>query len=283
MKHKSNDTKKHLNITYLNENKTVESFNYSTKTLLTFVETVMLFFKANPLYKEYTDSFQKGFNLALNKELKAYKVVFCNNTKLQIDNKQTDLIFLELNDLINNYFIKNNDYIKKYAKVNFKAKVFLQVIKHYDITYYNVYTLSKKTFKDLQTCFNLTSHKRKFNLNSKERKLVFKHKNGYFKNKYSYNLLYFEELQDNIKSLENKAKDIKLELQYFEDLFLLNKNKFFELQQEYIDLQQELKTVENTLYNLKVTESNLLSSKPKNTTIEDFYKSVNLEYKRKQV
>lgn len=264
------------------ENKTSECFNYSTKTLLSFVETVMLFFKAIPLYKEYEKSFNKGLEYALNKQFKAYKLTFVRNDKLQIDNKLEDLYFLSFEDLINNYFVKNNKYVKKFAKVNFKKKCFVQVKKHYDITYYNVYLLDNKSFEDLKVCFNLTSHKYKANLTKKERKLVYKHKNGLFKNKYSYNLLYFEDLQDNIKSLENKLKDLNNDLLYLDDLFKLNKDLFFKEQDNYIELLENIKTLEDKLKYLKESENNLISSKNKETTLEDYFKFVNVEYKRKQ-
>lgn len=241
---------------------------FKTKKL-SFKETVLLLFQV--VYSvEYEKQFKKGLELVLNHNISCYQITFTDNNKLQIDNKLEQLTFMSLNDLINNYFIHNNDFVRK--TVNFKANCLIKVEKHFDITYYYVYVFSLKSVNDIDLLYHLSNFKYKFNFNKKERKLLFKLKNNYLHGlKYSYNFDYMLDIQDKIKALEKDIKEKEKDLIYFNDSFKLNKKVFFEkLQEEYIETLNDIKRLEKELQDLKELESNLTSSTDNKTSINDY-------------
>ena len=251
-------------------------FDLFKKEKLHFKDTIMLFF-TSVLFDEKDE---KTFHMFLNSCLKdkqgfsCYKVTFTtnNNNKLFIDNTLETLTFIRLRDLINNYYVSNNIYLKKYARVNFNSCLFVQVDKRQDTTYYHLYIFSNKLIKDIETILNLTNFKYKFNFTKKERKLIFRLKNNYLKGfKYSYNFYYMQDIQDNIKTLEKDIKEKERDLIYFNDTFNLNKEVFFKkLQDEYIETLETLESLERQLKDLKELESDLISSKDKKSTLNDY-------------
>lgn len=261
-------------------------FNYYKTSKLSFIESIMLFYQAI-----YDKEFEKSFNFLLNVFLKEktciYKVTFTNNDKLMINNKLENLTFLSFKELINNYFMLNNDYLKK--RVNFNTKCFIQVDKQLDNTYYNVYLISKSNIKEFQTLVNYTNFKYKFNLNKKERKLVFKLKNNYLKGlKYSYNHYYFldllqdietikkdiKDIETDLKTLDIDYQDIKTDIKTFKDIKSVVESLNNDLKQvciEYTTLIDRKNKLENKLLKLETKKDNLIySSKEQETNLNDY-------------
>lgn len=265
-------------------------FNYYKTSKLTFLQTIMLFFKAS-YDKEFENSFIFLLNHCLQDKQCLYKVTFTNNNKLMIDNKLENLTFLSFKELINNYFMLNNDYLKR--NINYNAKCFIQVDKQMDNTYYNVYLLSKKSIKEFQTLVNYTNFKYKFNFNTKERKLVFKLKNNYLKGfKYSYNHFYFLDLLQDIETTKEQLQDIETNLKLLDidyNNIKQDMNNFKELKQvietlnqdliklsvKYSKLLDEKQTLENKLLNLENKKDNLIYSSNENETTLNDYKLEN--------
>ena len=145
--------------------------------------------------------------------------------------------------------------------------------KRFDITYYNLYLLSNKEWQEIEAIFNLTSYKYKFNFTKQERKLIYRLKNNFLKGfKYSYNFEYMQDIKDNIKTLENQLNDLNNDFIYLNDIFMLNKELYLKqgLASEYLDLLDKKQELEQQIDYLKQLESNLISSKDKKTTLNDY-------------
>lgn len=269
-------------------------------------EFSMLLFNVYCFNENYSSDLNKFLNYFFEDKVTVSKLTLSDKdnrlSKLNIDNSlfEYNLVYLSFKDLINNYYVLNNEYLTKYY-LNLDSKLFLKVTRLQDNTFYTFYTTNKKDRIALDKVLSFTNFKYKFNFNKKERKLVFKLKNGYLKGyKYSYNLSYFEELQDNIENLKleeffmlQHKKQINQEFkEYKQELKDINKialNSKFEdklkliksykqvlsdienLKLEYQELIKELDLIQNKLSSLYSYEDSLLySNKEHITTLEDY-------------
>lgn len=211
-----------------------------TRTL-TYKQTVLLFFGAIK-YVEYQKSFDFLFNFVLKNKDTMVEYVFTNPKSLFLDNKVEEPVFMALDDVvINSWNYKQEKYLRF---VNWEAKMFYYCEKRHDVTFYHIIG-SRKAVELFKTVYNFKSWSIKRNLTKKERTFIFKFVNGYFKNRYSYNLMYWEELQDTIKDLEEQI----MELGVVSDLVGLTE-----------DEAEELEELKEVLRNKKSFEDKLLYS-----------------------
>lgn len=190
----------------------------------------MLFFGAEPKYKEYQKNFDFILDYLLVNKEGLHEFVFSNPKQLFLDNKVEEPVFMSLDDLIiNNYGFHQERYLKG---VNWEGKLFYYCEKQYDITFYHIVggTLA---IKDFIKVYNFKSWSIKRNLTKKERSFVYKFVNGLFKNRYSYNFDYMLDIQEDIKELEYNI----YEFECIDQLVGLTSEEWEELE----ELEEQLK------------------------------------------
>lgn len=205
-------------------------------------ESVLLFF-GDVKYVEYRESANALMSYLLSSKGTLTELVFSNQKGLFLDNKVSEPVFMALDDvIINNYNFHQEKYL---MSVNWEAKLFYYCEKQYDITFYHIIGGSK-AIKDFLRVYNFKSWSIRRNLTKKERKFIFKFCNGLFKNRYSYNLSYWEELQDDIKELKYQI----YELECIKELVGLTLDELEELEELEEKLNAKIQFEDKLLYSL---------------------------------
>ena len=203
----------------------------------------MLFFGAEPKYKEDKESFNFLFEYLLKDKGTLTEFVFINPKQLFLDNKVEEPVFMSLDDVvINNYNYHQERFLKG---INWNAKVFFYVEKQYDITFYHVIGGSR-AINDFLKIYHFKSWSVKRNLTKKERSFIFKFTHGLFKNRYSYNFDYWEDLQHDIKELEYQL----YEFECINELVGLSSDEWEEVEDLKIQLKNKKEFEDKMLYSI---------------------------------
>lgn len=212
-----------------------------TRTL-NYTKTVLLFFGAIK-YAEYQRAFDRFFQMVLREKMTLTEFVFTDPKGLFLDNKTEEPVFMSLEDVVvNDWKFKQEKYLKW---INWNAKLFFYCEKRFDSTFYHVIG-SKQGIEHFKAIYSFKSWSITRNLTKKERSFIYKFINGYFKNRYSYNFLYWEELQDTIKELEEEI----MELGVVSDLVGLSEDEEEEMEELKALLKSKKSFEDKLLYSI---------------------------------
>jgi len=238
---------------------------------LTNQESVMLLFTCDTLYDEYQKPMSAFTSVMASDKASFVEIVFQDPKSLFLDNKVSEPVFMELNDVIINSWNFKDEKLLKFIKWN--AKVFFYTEKQADATFYHIIG-QQRAIDDFKKVYSFKSWSIKRNLTKKERVFIFKFINGYFKNKYSWNMLYFEELLDDIQRLSKQLKSLDAQIEELSEL--LDDSIFLgvdisDIQEEYIELLEEKQDIEEKLNRKQSFEDKLLFSiSDEDTTLSDY-------------
>ena len=234
-------------------------------------DSVMVLFTSEPLYSEYQKAMTTAVNFMAKYGSNFVEFTFEDPKGLFLDNKVSEPTFMELEDIIINLWTFKAEKYLKYIKWNRKLVYYCE--KQFDRTVYHIIG-QKASVDEFKKVYGFKSWSIRRNLTKKERTFVYKFINGYFKNKYSWNFLYYENLLDDIENLKSEISKLQNEIEEVSQL--LGDSLFLgvdvsELQEEYINLSDELKEIEAKLEEKRAFEDKLLYSIAEEpTTLEDY-------------
>lgn len=243
---------------------------------VSYAKMILLCFIGAIKYNEYKKSIDFLLKMTLDQKVdQMEEIIFDNPKQIYFDHKIEEPTFMALSDvIINTYGYKQEKYLKS---IKWNGKLFYYVDKQADHTYYHIIA-SKKVINQFLTIYNFKSWSVKRNLTKKERKFVYMFINGYFRNRYSWSYLYFEQLQDDIKKLKENIESAE---EWLEELYTILKDTEFlkgledpyttVLKNEIEELLEDIEEMEIILKSKKSFEDNLLYSiSDKPTTLEDY-------------
>ena len=250
--------------------KSQKVFIMRTKTMNN-KESVMLLFTCKPLYEQYHKAMTTAVNFMAKYGSNFVELTFEDPKGLFLDNKVSEPTFMELEDIIINLWTFKAETFLKSIKWNLKLVYYCE--KQFDRTVYHIIG-QKASVDEFKKVYGFKSWSVYRNLTKKERTLVYKFINGYFKNKYSWNYLYYENLLDDIENLKQEISDLEGDINELSEL--LDDSLFLgvdisDIKGEYIELLDDLKEAKTKLKSKRAFEDKLLYSiSDEPTTLGDY-------------